>query len=121
MLVMGISCYYHDSAVALVDDDEIRFAIHEERLSRLKHDARFPVLAIGSALKATGLRINDIDRVVFYEEGRFSPGGYLHLTCRKVYFETEDVLDQVLHFSPALNDADREELIRAFETDQAAS
>ena len=68
MLVLGISCYYHDSAVALVDDSRIRFAIHEERLSRLKHDARFPVLAIGSALHASGLRINDIDRIVFYED-----------------------------------------------------
>jgi carbamoyltransferase len=68
VLVLGISCYYHDSAVALVDDDEIRFAIHEERLSRRKHDSRFPVLAIGGALDAAGLRINDIDRIVFYEE-----------------------------------------------------
>jgi hypothetical protein len=50
---------------------------------------------------------------VFYEEGRFSPGGYLHLTCRKVYFETDEVLDQLLHFSPALSDAEREDLIRA--------
>jgi carbamoyltransferase len=68
VLVLGISCYYHDSAVALVDEHEIRFAIHEERLSRRKHDARFPVLAIGGALDAAGLRINDIDRIVFYEE-----------------------------------------------------
>jgi carbamoyltransferase len=68
VLVLGISCYYHDSAVALVDEDEIRFAIHEERLSRRKHDSRFPVLAIGGALDAAGLRINDIDRIVFYEE-----------------------------------------------------
>ena len=58
-------------------------------------------------------------RIMFYEEGRFFPGGYLHLTCRKAYFETENVLDQVLHFSPALNDADREELIRAFDSGQA--
>ena len=45
MPVLGISCYYHDSAVALVDDSRVLFAIHEERLSRVKHDARFPVLA----------------------------------------------------------------------------
>jgi hypothetical protein len=56
-------------------------------------------------------------RTVFYEEGRFSPGGYIHLACRKVYFETGDVLDQVLQFSPGLQDADREELARAFEVD----
>jgi carbamoyltransferase len=68
MLVMGISCYYHDSAVAILDDREIKFAIHEERLSRVKHDARFPVLAIGHALEACGIGVNDIDRIVFYED-----------------------------------------------------
>ena len=71
MLVMGISCYYHDSAVALVDENEIKFAIHEERLSRVKHDARFPFLGIGRALQAVGLGSTlDIDKVVLYEEPR---------------------------------------------------
>jgi phage tail protein X len=55
-------------------------------------------------------------RIVFYEEGRFSPGGYIHLTCRKAYFETDEVLDAVLHFSPGLSDEDRQELVQAFET-----
>jgi carbamoyltransferase len=68
MLVLGISCYYHDSAVALVDDDRILFAIHEERLSRVKHDDRFPVLAVGRALEACDIRINELDRIVFYED-----------------------------------------------------
>jgi hypothetical protein len=54
-------------------------------------------------------------RIVFYEEGRFSPGGYIHLTCRKAYFEVDPALEQLLHFSPALSDADRQELTRAFE------
>ena len=57
MLVMGISCYYHDSAVAVLDETGIQFAIHEERLSRVKHDSRFPVLAIGHALEACGIGI----------------------------------------------------------------
>lgn len=57
-------------------------------------------------------------RVVFYEEGRFAPGGYVHLACRKVYFETDEIFDQVVNFSPALSDADRAELIRAFDTEQ---
>jgi len=52
-------------------------------------------------------------RLVFYDEGRFSPGGYVHLGCRKAYFETDDILDQVLHFSPALSDPEREELRHA--------
>ena len=49
-------------------------------------------------------------RIVFYEEGRFLPGGYIHLNCRLAYFETEDVLDALLHFSPSLTSTDREEL-----------
>jgi hypothetical protein len=52
-------------------------------------------------------------RLVFYEEGRFAPGGFVHLDCRQAYFETGDLRDQVLHFSPALSDEEREELRRA--------
>jgi Poly(ADP-ribose) polymerase and DNA-Ligase Zn-finger region len=51
-------------------------------------------------------------RLVFYEEGRFSPGGFVHVDCRKAYFETNDVLDRVLHFSAGLSDAERGELRR---------
>jgi hypothetical protein len=59
-------------------------------------------------------------RLVFYEEGRFAPGGLVHLDCRKQYFETDDVLEQVLHFSPDLSDGDREELRRACEAGATA-
>jgi len=52
-------------------------------------------------------------RLVFYEEGRFAPGGFVHLDCRKAYFETDDVLDRVLHFSRDLSADEREELRRA--------
>lgn len=52
-------------------------------------------------------------RLVLYEGGRFSPGGYVHLACGKAYFETNEILDQVLHFTRDLTDADREELKRA--------
>jgi hypothetical protein len=55
-------------------------------------------------------------RLVHYDEGRFSPGGYVHLACRKTYFETDDILDPLLHFSPDLSDSEREELRRACET-----
>ena len=53
-------------------------------------------------------------RIVFYEEGRFAPGGYVHLACRTAYFETDAVLEPVLQFSPALNETERAELIGAF-------
>jgi len=52
-------------------------------------------------------------RITFYDEGRFSPGGVIHLSCRKAYFETDDILDRLLRFSPALADAEREELRQA--------
>jgi Poly(ADP-ribose) polymerase and DNA-Ligase Zn-finger region len=55
-------------------------------------------------------------RLVHYDEGRFSPGGYVHLSCRKAYFETDDILNQVLHFSPALSEPEREALQRACDT-----
>lgn len=51
-------------------------------------------------------------RLVFHEEGNFSPGGFVHLTCRKAYFETDEVLDRLLHFSPSLTDEERLELSR---------
>ncbi len=54
-------------------------------------------------------------RLVFYEEGRFSPGGFVHLGCRQAYFETDDVRDQVLHFSAALTAEEREDFRRAFD------
>jgi Malate dehydrogenase enzyme len=52
-------------------------------------------------------------RLVFYEGGRFTPGGYLHLGCRDAYFEAHEVMEQILHFSPDLSDEQREELRRA--------
>lgn len=53
-------------------------------------------------------------RLVFNQDGRFSPGGFVHLDCRRAYFEADDILDHVLHFSPDLDDAGRAELARAF-------
>ena len=58
-------------------------------------------------------------RLVFHEEGQFSPGGFIHLACRKDYFETGDILEQVLHFSRALDAADRVVLKTEFEKEAA--
>ena len=54
-------------------------------------------------------------RLVYFEEGRFLPGGFVHLGCRHAYFETEDVLDALLHFSPALTEEERAELARGLQ------
>jgi len=53
-------------------------------------------------------------RLLFFEEGRFTPSGFLHLDCRNDYFEGHDILAPMLHFSPALNEDDRAELTRAY-------
>jgi hypothetical protein len=52
-------------------------------------------------------------RLIYFEEGRFSPGGSIHLDCRQAYFEGHDVLAPLLHFSPDLTDDERSELTRA--------
>jgi hypothetical protein len=54
-------------------------------------------------------------RLVFFEEGRFQPGGFVHLDCRKEYFEQEEIMDPLLHFSQGLEDLERSELIRALQ------
>ena len=52
-------------------------------------------------------------RLVFYEEGRFNPAGFVHLACRAAYFEGADILAPLLHFSPDLSEEERAELVRA--------
>jgi carbamoyltransferase len=66
--ILGISAYYHDSAAALLQDGELVAAAQQERFSRKKHDARFPVHAISYCLDTAGLRLDELDRVVFYDK-----------------------------------------------------
>ncbi len=67
MKILGISAHYHDSAAALVDDGIPVCAVQEERLSRRKNDAAFPLLAIEWCLDHAGLEPEALDAVVFYE------------------------------------------------------
>ena len=55
-------------------------------------------------------------RLVFFEAGRFMPGGFIHLDCQRAYFEGHDALASAVHFSPDLSDEEREELTRAWGT-----
>ncbi len=68
MRVLGISAFYHDSAAALVRDGEIVAAAQEERFSRVKHDARFPRHAVEFCVGQGGVRLDDVDFVVFYDK-----------------------------------------------------
>ena len=54
--------------------------------------------------------------LVFYEDGRFAPSGYIHATCARDYLETTEILPRVRQFSPALTDEDVDALAREIGT-----
>src|SRR5664279_2059642 len=65
---LGISAFYHDSAAALVIGSKLVAAAQQERFSRIKHDAMFPLDAARFCLTQAGLRLSDLGTVVFYEK-----------------------------------------------------
>ncbi|MHB8626704.1 MAG: carbamoyltransferase family protein [Aggregatilineales bacterium] len=68
MHILGISCFYHDSAAAILRDGQLVAAAMEERFSRLKNDNGFPTRAIDFCLRQAGISGADLDYVVFYEK-----------------------------------------------------
>ncbi len=66
--ILGISAYYHDSAAALIVDGRVIAAAQEERFTRRKHDASFPVHAARFCLEFAGLTERELDYVVFYDK-----------------------------------------------------
>jgi carbamoyltransferase len=85
MRLLGISAFYHDSAAALVRDGEIVAAAQEERFTRKKHDASFPGQAIRYCLAQEGVRLRDVDHIVFYD---------------KPFLKFERLLETYLAFAP---------------------
>jgi carbamoyltransferase len=68
MHILGLSCFYHDSAAALLKDGEIVAAAQEERFTRIKHDPSFPVNAVRYCLDEAGIDMDDVDYVSYYEK-----------------------------------------------------
>src|SRR6266478_1028432 len=68
MKILGISAHYHDAAAALVVDGVPVCAVQEERLSRRKNDASFPLAAIEWCLSNAEVEAEELDAVVFYEK-----------------------------------------------------
>jgi carbamoyltransferase len=85
VIVVGISAFYHDSAVALVRDGEIVAAAQEERFTRRKHDAGFPLNALQFCLRQAGVTAEQIDYVAFYD---------------KPFLKFERLLETYLAFAP---------------------
>jgi len=84
--VLGISAFYHDSAASIIRDGEIIAAAQEERFTRKKHDACYPKNAINYVLKEAGLKLNEVDYIVFYE---------------KPFLKFERLLETYIGFSPS--------------------
>ena len=85
MLILGISAYYHDSAVCLVEDGNIIFAAQEERYTRKKHDSSFPANAIKDCFMYSGVSSENIDYVAFYD---------------KPFLKFERILETYLAYAP---------------------
>lgn len=83
MKILGISCFYHDSAAALIIDGKLVAAAEEERFSRIKHDNGFPTHSVNFCLKFANLASSDLDFVVFYEKP-FLKFERITLTCLEV-------------------------------------
>ena len=68
MNILGISCYYHDSAASILNDGKVIAAVEEERFSRKKFDDGFPSMAIDWCIKEAGISPENIDSVAFYDK-----------------------------------------------------
>jgi carbamoyltransferase len=68
MYILGISCFYHDSAACLIQDGQIVAAVQEERYTRKKHDPRFPKNAIKYCLQEANITVEQLEYVVFYDK-----------------------------------------------------
>jgi len=86
MNILGISCFYHDSAACLVRDGEIIAAVQEERFTRKKHDFNFPLNSINWCLSQGGIRSQELDFVVFYD---------------KPFIKFERILETALTYAPS--------------------
>lgn len=84
--ILGISCFYHDSAACLVRDGEIVCAAQEERFTRRKHDSGFPANAVSFCLKDAGICADDLELVAFYD---------------KPFLKFERILETSLSYAPA--------------------
>ena len=68
MTILGISCYYHDAAAAIIRNGQLLAAAQEERFTRRKHDQSFPLNAVAYCLQHAGITINEVDHIGFYDK-----------------------------------------------------
>jgi carbamoyltransferase len=76
--VLGLSCFYHNSAACLIKDGEIVAAAEEERFTRVKNDRRFPHCAANYCLEEGGIHQDDLAAVVYYDNAPLTFERMLH-------------------------------------------
>jgi carbamoyltransferase len=110
MNILGISAFYHDSAATITQNGEIIAAAQEERFTRIKHDPAFPTKAIEYCLLESGLTLDKLDAIVFYDKPllkferlletyyAFSPSGLRSfLTAIPVWLKEKMFLKRMLY------------------------
>ncbi len=85
MYIIGISAFYHDSAVALIKDGKVIFAQQEERLSRIKNDSSFPLLTLKYIQTEYNLNSNNLEAIVFYD---------------KPFLKFERIVESIINYAP---------------------
>ena len=65
--IIGISCFFHDSAIAIVENGKPVFCLQEERVSRRKGDRRFPELALQEAISYLAIQPDEVFACIYYE------------------------------------------------------
>lgn len=110
MNILGISAFYHDSAATITQNGEIIAAAQEERFTRIKHDPAFPTKAVEYCLMESGLSLDKLDAIVFYDKPllkferlletyyAFSPSGLRSfLTAIPVWLKEKMFLKRMLY------------------------
>ena len=123
--ILGISAFYHDSAAALLIDGKIIAAAQEERFTRKKHDSSYPFHSIKFVLEEAGLKLNQVDQIVFYEKPflkferlletylAFAPKGFtsflmsMPVWLREKLFQKNFIFDQLKKNDKNFNDIDK--------------
>jgi carbamoyltransferase len=119
MYILGISAFYHDSAAAIINGENIVAAAQEERFTRIKHDHSFPINAVEYCIKEAGISFDQIESVVFFEKPfikferlletyvAFAPRGFmsfksaLPLWVKEKLFQKKIIREMMQHFPTA--------------------
>ena len=123
--ILGISAFYHDSAACILEDGKIIAAAQEERFTRKKHDASFPIKSINLCLKEAKISHSEIDYVVFYDKPflkferlletymAFAPKGFksfslsMPIWLREKLFQKKFLFDQLKRNDQSFNEIEK--------------